>query len=53
MIDFAGSSVLRDTAGDAVSGTTFEVPEDGGGATFPDDGTDGEAPIGITTGCAV
>ena len=53
MIDFAGSSVLRETAGDAVTGTASKVPEDGGGATYPDDGTEGEALIGITTGCAV
>lgn len=53
MIGFAASSVLRDTAGDAVIDTTSEVPEDGGGATYPDDETEGEALTGITTGCPV
>lgn len=44
MTDFAGSSVLRDTAGDAVFGTISKVP---------DDGTGGEALMGITTGSPV
>ena len=44
MIDFTGSSVLKDTAGDAVFGTFSKVP---------DDGTGEEALIGITTGSPV
>lgn len=49
VIDFAGSAALRPTGGDTVMGTTSRVPEDGG-ATCPDDGTGGEALVGITTG---
>lgn len=44
---------MRETAGDAVIGTTSKVPEDKGEATFSDDGTEGEALIGITTGSPV
>ena len=52
MIDFAGSVIMREAAGEAIIGTSCRVTEDGE-ATISDERTGADALIGITTGSSV